>query len=130
MTKKKVSFDIDPKLLSDIRSLCKIKDIKLADFFREASLNKLETEEVFMTILVPYNGKIEKFTVEKKEYDIDLFEASEIMKINVGAKCEGILRFSHQRSSKLKGISLDGIDVLVKESHDKKISFYTTEKYC
>ena len=127
MTKKKVSFDIDQKLLSDIKSLCKIKDIKLADFFREASLKKLENEEVFMTILVPHNGKIEKFTVEKRKYDIDLFEASEIMKINVDAKCEGVIRFSFSQNNK---DDLKGIDALIAENYDKKIAFYTTEKYC
>jgi hypothetical protein len=123
MTKKKVSFDIDQKLLTDIKSLCKIKDIKLADFFRDASLRKLENEEIYMTILVPTNGKIEKFTVEKRNYEIDIFEASQEMKINVDAKCEGVIRMKDAAGE-------SRIDKMIMESQDKKIAFYTTEKYC
>ena len=122
MVKKKVSFDIDQKLLSDIKSMCKIKGIKLADFFREASYKQLESEEIFMTIFVPHDGRIEKFTIEKRKYEIDLFEASEVMKINVGAKCEGIIRTLEEEDST--------INTLIKNTNSNKLAFYTTEKYC
>lgn len=125
MVKKKVSFDIDQDLLSSIKSMCSIKGCKLADFFRDASLAKLESEEIYMTILVPANGKIEKFTIEKNEYEIDIFEASQNMKINVGAKCEGVIRLL---SNTIPTSST--IDNLIIGNNDAKLSFYTTEKYC
>jgi len=125
MNKKKVSFDIDPKLLDTIKKLCKQKEIKVADFFRDASLKKLEREKFLITIFVPIDGKVKKFTIEKIKYEIDLFSASEIMKINVSAQCEGVLRFINNYQE--KDIEIDKI---INKSIDKKINFYTTEKYC
>lgn len=33
LVKKKVSFDIDPKILSDVQSFCEVNNRKVSDFF-------------------------------------------------------------------------------------------------
>jgi len=91
-TKKKVSFDIESDLLDEIKKYCVEKKMKQSDFFREASKEKLKNDEEFITILVPENGSIQKFVVNKKDYEIDIFDASEEMRGLVGAKKEGVLR--------------------------------------
>ena len=91
--KKKVSFDIDQKLLVQIKDLCTIKRMKLADFFREAAREKLERDERYISIYVPLDGKIIHFQVDIDLYEVDIFEASEDMKANVNAVCEGVVRF-------------------------------------
>ena len=48
LNKKKVSFDIDPDLLDDIKKYCVEKKIKQADFLRDAAKEKLAREEYFM----------------------------------------------------------------------------------
>jgi len=126
MVKKKVSFDIDQKLLADIKTLCMNNDMKLADFFRTASLEKLKNDNTYYSIYIPINGKIEHFHIGKDMYEIDIFEADQLMKINVGAKCEGIARLFTDRGIKYK--ENDKLYQLIKENG--KIAFYTTKKYC
>jgi len=123
MTKKKVSFDIDQKLLNDIKESCRVKGMKMADFFREASLEKLERDKLHLSILIPHDGTIDLFNVEKEHYDVDLFEASGTMKANVGAECEGVIRLKD-------GEKYDENDPLFQMLLKGKMGFYTTKKYC
>jgi len=124
MAKKKVSFDIDEELLADIKAVCSIKKEKMADFFRDASLAKLKNEKNYLQIFIPLDGKIHHFAIRRDNFEVDLFEAGNDMKINVGAKCEGVLRLKN-------GVNYDGKNRLFEmiQKHEK-IQFYTTDKYC
>jgi len=126
MVKKKVSFDIDQQLLSNIKEICRSKGIKLADFFREASEEKINSEKKYMAIYIPANGKVEQLQINRADYEIDLFEASHEMKINVGAACEGVLRVR-------PGTEMDKVDPLIKSiinfMPDKSVRFFTKLKY-
>ena len=62
LTKKKVSFDIDPKILSDVQSFCDANNRKVSDFYRAAVKEKIEREKQYITIFVPRSkGIIEKY---------------------------------------------------------------------
>ena len=108
LNKKKVSFDIEPDILSDIKKYCVENKIKQSDFFRDSAKEKLERDKSYFTILVPVNGSIQKFVINKEVYDIDIFEASESMKEAVNAKKEGVLRlkngFENQANQNIKDI--------------------------
>lgn len=94
--KKKVSFDIEPNLLDDIKKYCAENNIKQSNFFRESAKEKLSRDKNYLTILVPTNEGIEKFVVNKQYYDLDMFEASQKMKEIVNAKQEGVLRLKNE----------------------------------
>lgn len=126
MVKKKVSFDIDQQLLESIKEICRSKGIKLADFFREASQEKINNEKSYISIYVPANGKIEHLQINRNDFEIDLFEASHQMKVNVGAECEGVLRTKKE--------SYENIDPFIKQlfkdtGSTGKLRFYTKMKY-
>jgi len=118
LNKKKVSFDIEPKLLSDIKLYCTENNIKQSTFFRDAAKEKLERDKSFLTILVPLDGTIKKFLVSRAMYDIDIFDASEQMQTMVGARKEGVLRIK-------KGFE-DKADETLKKIVDNfdKVSFF------
>ena len=98
--KKKVSFDIDPGLLERIKSIILSRDMKLADFFREAAENKLEIEEKYIVIYVSVEGKgIQKLIVERSLYITTFKEASKDMKDNVGAVQEGSIELLKDREA-------------------------------
>jgi len=132
LPKRKVSFDIDQKLLNEIKNLCDVKKIKLSDFFRDASRTKLDADVIYLSIYVPYGGKIEHFQINRNDYEIDLFEASQQMKVNVGAECEGILREYSTQAIQIfkKEKEFDKLEEIIKNSPEKKVAFYTTKKYC
>lgn len=92
-TKKKVSFDMEPGLLSDVRSLCESRGITPADFYRDAVKEKLERDaRHWITIYIPIMGDIEKVTVDMTWYELELFEASDMMRDDFDAVHQGILR--------------------------------------
>jgi len=95
LNKKKVSFDIDPDLLDDIKKYCVENKIKQADFLRDAAKEKLARDKTYLTILVPFDGTIKKFVINKNHYDIDIFEASQAMKESIEATQEGVLRIKN-----------------------------------
>jgi len=95
LNKKKVSFDIDPDLLDDIKKYCIEKQIKQSDFLRDSAKEKLARDKTYLTILVPFDGTIKKFVINKNHYDIDVFEASQAMKESIEATQEGVLRIKN-----------------------------------
>ena len=126
MVKKKVSFDIDERVLRDVKMMCQLQNMKLSDFFREACLEKLKSEVLYMQIYVPHDGIVEKFLIPKKKYEIDIFVASELMNQNVGAKCEGVIR---QISNCIYSQEEEKINQLIKINKGK-ICFFTKNKVC
>ncbi len=98
LNKKKVSFDIDPDLLDDIKKYCIEKKIKQADFLRDSAKQKLARDKTYLTILVPFGGTVKKFVINKNDYDIDIFEASRAMKESIEATQEGVLRIKNGHS--------------------------------
>ena len=91
--KKKVSFDIDPGILSDVQSLCRSRGIRPADFYRDAVKEKMEKDAgKWITIYIPKAGKIVKTTIDINWYRLQVFDASEMMRNDFGAVHEGILR--------------------------------------
>jgi len=135
MVKKKVSFDIDPKLLSDIKKFCSNKSIKLADFFRGASQEKLDNDNSFITIFVAHEGKIEKYLISKEYYTWDMYSASDEMKINADAECEGYVRIKREfvldeEKQVAPTASKSELNELIASSKERSIAFYTKVKYC
>ncbi len=116
LNKKKVSFDIDPDLLDDIKKYCTENKIKQADFLRDSAKEKLSRDKNYLTILVPTDGTIKKFVINKNDYDIDIFEASQEMKESVDAKKEGVLRIKKGHSGIINYELKDMIEVLGKVS--------------
>lgn len=114
LNKKKVSFDIDPDLLDDIKKYCTENRIKQADFLRDSAKEKLSRDKNYLTILVPIDGTIKKFVINKNDYDIDLFEASQEMKESVDAKKEGVLRIKSGHNGIINHKLKDMIEVLGK----------------
>jgi len=140
MRKKKVSFDIDEKLYIDIQKVCKARGIKTSSFFRIASQEQFERYINLITIFIPWEGQIKKFIIpDRKSFEIELWEASETMKENVGAVCEGIIKNSEIARMHEGGLDNNFLDPL-KELNDilqptefnrnGKVSFFTKEKYC
>ena len=136
--KKKASFDIDPEILSDVKNLCQSRNMKVADFYRAAVEEKLKRDREYITIYIPVAGKIEKATIEQKIYDIDIFEASEKMKENVGAVNEGVLRFksNEELSEMFEDLSKEDQEariyhpVIFELLQDLgKVAFFTKQKY-
>ena len=114
LNKKKVSFDIDPDLLDDIKKYCTENRIKQADFLRDSAKEKLARDKNYLTILVPIDGTIKKFVINKNDFDIDLFEASQEMKESVEAKKEGVLRIKDGHEGIINQNLKDMIEVLGK----------------
>ena len=144
MKKKKVGFDIDVELLSELQAFVKSRNMKISDFYREALQEKLEREKnSLMMIYVPMNGVIEKIGIDPKKYEIELREASDKMKENVGAVNEGILREKNKNINKdavMNKMTLSDLNLMSSETeHDPRIAslfnqfpqimFYTTKKY-
>jgi hypothetical protein len=139
--KKKVSFDIDSKLYINIQEFCKNRGIKQSDFFRDASLEKYEKEEREMIIYVPYCGKIDKYIIDTNKYLISIWEASEEMKENVGAVCEGTIKqiLTKDTFQKLGMVMPNAfedtgspIDALLEPEENNpsgQLSFFTKQKY-
>jgi hypothetical protein len=121
LVKKKVSFDMDAKVLSDVQSFCKENNRKVADFYRNAVNEKLEREKKHITIYVAQpKGFIEKFSVNKEDIDIEFFEPTYNMKVNVNAAKQGIIRISED----------DDLNPDLKScAVDDKIYFFTKEEY-
>ena len=44
-----------------------------------------------ITIYIAHDGEKEKLILDKKKYEINVFEASEFMQKNHNAKCEGMI---------------------------------------
>ncbi len=121
LVKKKVSFDIDADILSDVQSFCKVNNRKISDFYRTAVKEKIEREIKHVTIYVTRpKGIIEKYTVKKDKVDIDFFEATHEMKVNVNAVMQGIITISEDSDLRfdLKSCAIEN-----------KIHFFTKEKY-
>ena len=114
LNKRKVSFDIDPDLLDDIKKYCIENRIKQADFLRDSAKEKLARDKNYLTILVPNDGTIKKFVINKNDFDIDLFEASQEMKESVEAKKEGVLRIKDGHEGIINQNLKDMIEVLGK----------------
>ena len=141
MKKKKVSFDIDSELYVNIQEFCKNRGIKQSDFFRDASLEKYEKEESEMIIYVPYCGKIDKYIIDTNKYLISIWEASEEMKENVGAVCEGTIKqiltkntfqeLGMVMSNSFEDTSspIDTLLELEENNVNGQLSFFTKQKY-
>ena len=141
MKKKKVSFDIDSELYANIQEFCKNRGIKQSDFYRDASLEKYEKEENEMIIYVPYCGKIDKYIIDTNKYLISIWEASEEMKENVGAVCEGTIKQILTKDAfKELGMVMPNafedtsspIDALLEPEENNtsgQLSFFTKQKY-
>jgi len=100
--KTKVSFDIDSSLLSEIKQLCFVRGEKVSDFFRNASVEYFRKQKYEITIFVSSqeHGVVRVSFGHDTLQNIDFFEASEDMRINVGAINEGILVLSADEISK------------------------------
>ena len=140
MKKKKVSFDIDEKLYIDIQKFCKARGIKISSFFRMASQELFDKHVNLIIIFIPWDGQIKKFIIpDRKNFEIELWEASETMKENVGAVCEGTIKNSeivrmHEGVLDKNFIDplkeLDNILQPTEFNPYGKVSFFTKEKYC
>lgn len=140
MGTKKVSFNIREETYDEIKDFCEKRDLKFSDFFRYASDEKLTRDALSMTIYIPLNGKIEKFEINIDNFDVDVWEASEMMQENVGAVCEGRLMknenfFGASTNDMLHPNEKANVDRLeellrfVNEQKDFSLAFYTKEKY-
>ncbi len=133
MTKKKISFDIDDEIYAEIKDFCKGTGQKLSDYWRNASIEKLERDKSSMTIFIPFSGTIEKFEINTKDYIIDLHDASEAMQENVSAVGEGIISLNKDvisvyESSEMKK-KLDAMLEPSQFNEEGKLAFFTKEKY-
>ena len=110
MAKRKISFDIEDEVFEKIKLIVKEKDIGQGEFLREIVDNALENykSDNYITIYIVLETKIEKFTINKKEYRIDIFNPSKRMVEFVGAKKEGT------------------IELLPRYNYDNNDSFYNT----
>jgi hypothetical protein len=120
LAKKKVSFDIDPTLLDDIKKYCAENKIKQSDFFRDSAREKLARDKDYLIILVPTDGTVKKFVIQKSAYDIDIFEASQEMKESVDATKEGVLRVNDNHSENIN-INKELAELI---THTGKIKFF------
>ena len=102
MKKRKVSFDIEEDSYERVKELCEARDLKMGQFFRSATDLLYEREKKFMTVYLILDGKIEKKIIDTHQYVIEVYPASEEMKINVGAKREGVLQYGYEEKSKGK----------------------------
>ena len=64
--------------------------------------------------MVPIDGTIKKFVINKNDYDLDIFEASKSMKENIDAKKEGVLRIKSEHSKTINDEIKKMIDKLGK----------------
>jgi len=126
MSKKKVSFDIDLALLADIKAVCGLKEIKLAEFYRSAVESRLKEMKNSMDIfMISNNHGIQKATITPSDFTMTLTKASNEMHENVGAICEGTLidPFKFPQTEEVWKILQKHL------SEDKKIYFFTKENY-
>jgi len=119
-TKKKVSFDIDAKILSSVKSFCSSKNKKLADFYREAVEEKLKNDLSFLEVFLCSQKGIKKINIPVvSDMEYNIYTATEEMKINVNAVKEGVI------------YNIDSIedeilrDVLLKYSKNNTVHFFT-----
>lgn len=131
MVKKKVSFDIDQELLEEVRQLCKTKQIKLSEFFRDAAREKLDNDRAYLSVYVAIDGVVKNYSVERTHFEIDLHEAGQEMRVNVGAECEGIARLKMDgfAMEERRGKEESDFEKVITENGGK-VKFYTTKKYC
>ena len=119
MLKKKVSFDIDAKVLNDVKARCVASNTRFADFYRDAVIEKLERESNFLEVVVFSQKNINTISIPLKEIEYDIFDASDRMKVNVGAIKEGIIyNISHIKDRSLK-------ESLADFSLDDRVHFFT-----
>jgi len=104
--------------LDDIKKYCIEKQIKQSDFLRDSAKEKLARDKTYLTILVPFDGTIKKFVINKNHYDIDVFEASQAMKESIEATQEGVLRIKNGHS----GIINPELRDIIKVS--EKVAFF------
>ncbi len=90
--KTKVSFDIDSNLLKRVKEFCLHNKLKLSDFYREAIKEKLELEKNYMEILVMSDKGIDKYLIERFNYDITMWEADEDMMGLLSAEMMGTIK--------------------------------------
>jgi len=140
METKKVSFNIKKETYDEIKDFCKKRDLKFSDFFRYASNEKLTRDALLMTIYIPMNGRIERFELNINFFNVEVWEASEAMKENVGAVCEGRLMKREDLfdvsmcdvpHSDMKA-NIDRLEELLRPARETKdffLAFYTKEKY-
>ena len=131
MKKKKISFDLDEQIFEEIKYFCERKGIKLSDYWRSASIQKLEREGDDMTI---YGGKygMEEFVIKKRDYDITLYDAEpNIIELVPDAVHEGELRkkegVTPQEVIGSYGTSLN--ELIEGLTDNKAVLFLTKEKY-
>jgi len=126
--KKKVSFDIDEEKINEVREYCFLRNIRLSDFFREATIAKLETDKNTMTIFIG----LEKFVIDTKHYDINIFEAEQNLKELVpNAVHEGELRVKEGiEPEEVIGVNGTSLKQLISKIEPKKsILFFTRARY-
>ena len=78
--KKKVSFDIDEEVLSDLKGYCQATGLKLSDFFRQAVDLYLEHKSENMFIYVSSNFQLQKFYINPAEYMINYMSVEDDLK--------------------------------------------------
>jgi len=120
MAKKKISFDIDEIDFQKIKIILqKNPNLGQGEFLREAVKQMISSyDEESMTIYIPWNGAIETFTINTKNFNIEFFEASSDMKEIVGAKKEGVIK-------NLDNFKLNSkLSKLIENSFNKKIAFF------
>jgi len=120
MAKKKISFDIEEDDFQKIKIILqKNPNLGQGEFLREAVKQMISKfSDDTLTIFVPYDGKIKSFVIEKENFDIELFEASEDMKKIVNATKEGVVK------NKKDSFEKNELSELIGKSYNKKINFF------
>jgi len=123
MSKKKVSFDIDNRLLSDIKSLCTAEDIKLSEFLRGAAEDGFEklkeaSEKRLLFIISTEHGIVKRSVDMSNMFSVE-YSASQEMQENVNAKEEGFFLLSDVKDKK------ERLELSTYSDHSGRVVFFT-----
>ncbi|MDQ7083890.1 MAG: hypothetical protein Q9M36_02725 [Sulfurovum sp.] len=136
---KKVSFNMEEGIFEKIKVYTSARDIQMSDFFRSAAVEKLERDYNAMTIFIMWRGNIKKFNINRNDYSLIIWEASEEMIENVGAVSQGKIKDKISTEEMLYGTKIitkpQELENIFKNlsnlpnNEKPSIEFYTKEKY-
>jgi len=115
VNKKKVSFDIEVKDLTSIKSFCEKNKLKQSDFYRAAAIEKFLRDNKYKIVFFfdVVSNKFKKLTVDTQNYNIDEFETDDETKADLSIKSIVIISKPDKNYDEL-----NDLDILLAKNND------------
>ncbi|MDT8339132.1 MAG: hypothetical protein RQ763_08025 [Sulfurimonas sp.] len=97
---------------------------ELEEFLETGKIKRLDNYYNSLIIFVPADGQLLQFEIKKDEFDVELWQASNIMQRGFSAKREGVLKFKKTTDKDYKYKLDKKLKELIESQPDKKLAFF------